>query len=137
MRSVIVVLAAILIWGCAGTSEYAPSQTAGGLGYASKQVGANVYKVSYHGADGQPREEVVKYALMRAAELTREKGEVWFAVIDNERVRVVREEPYSKRRRFTQELLIMVSSEPMPADSKYPIFPAEAALAAFRGSLGE
>lgn len=50
-------------------------------GYQSQQTEPNRYVISYTGAKGMKKNEVARFAMLRAAELAIETGNEWFAVI--------------------------------------------------------
>lgn len=74
-----VAAAAILTLGaCASLAPYGPQMGQGGQGYSEAAIEANRYRVTYNGV-GDPA-PVADYALLRAAELTLERGYDWFEV---------------------------------------------------------
>ncbi|NLG77315.1 MAG: hypothetical protein GX535_13865 [Xanthomonadaceae bacterium] len=76
--------AAVLMAACA--SAPAPSyQAAADLnssGYVTAPRDDGRYTVAYTGARGMSRAQVAEFAMLRAAELTLESGQEWFAVIE-------------------------------------------------------
>jgi|TARA_R110000765_G_scaffold412659_1_gene512386 hypothetical protein len=78
-RNLIFVAVAILFSGCIG-SEYTSANNAWKLGYSEVQLNQNVYRVSYAGY-GIPQSACDEFALMRAAELTRERGFKYFMLV--------------------------------------------------------
>ena len=82
-RNLIFVAVAILLSGRVG-SDYTSADNPWKLGYSEVQLNQNVYRVSYAGY-GIPQSACDEFALMRAAELTREKGFKYFMLI-NERL---------------------------------------------------
>lgn len=74
-----VAAAGILTLGaCASLAPYGPQMGQGGQGYAEAAIEANRYRVTYNGV-GDPA-PVADYVLLRAAELTLERGYDWFEV---------------------------------------------------------
>ena len=51
-------------------------------GYLTAPADGGRYTVAYTGAKGMSKAQVAQFALLRAAELTRESGQEWFAVMD-------------------------------------------------------
>jgi hypothetical protein len=73
------VLAALLLSGCATGSIYRPKGAADGIGYAEEQIAPLRYRVSFSGTRDTPRVEVEDYLMLRAAELTLQAGHTHFA----------------------------------------------------------
>lgn len=74
-----VAAAAVLTLGaCASLAPYGPQMGQGGQGYIETPIEANRYRVTYNGVGDPAR--VADYALLRAAELTLERGYDWFEV---------------------------------------------------------
>ncbi len=77
--AVAMVGASVLALGaCASLAPYGPQGGPGGQGYAETAIETNRYRVTYNGV-GDPA-PVADYALLRAAELTLERGFDWFEV---------------------------------------------------------
>ena len=76
MKNLSICLLAMLLIGCAAT-PYQPVRS--GCGYADLKVQDGVYKVYFSG-NSNTREDVVEnYTLLRAADLTLEKGYTYFS----------------------------------------------------------
>lgn len=75
---------------CAAPTPYGPIQN--GYGYVEAPVGENAYRVAFFGNPATPRETVEDYLMLRAAELTLERGFEQF------RVREARTELVNTRR---------------------------------------
>lgn len=74
-----VIAAAVLSLGaCASLAPYGPQMGQGGQGYSEAPIESNRYRVTYNGV-GDPG-PVADYALLRAAELTLDRGYDWFEV---------------------------------------------------------
>jgi hypothetical protein len=74
------IAAALALSACASTPTYTPARTDGGAGYSETQIEANRYFVTYR-APGAANESLVHdYALLRAADITLERGKDWFWV---------------------------------------------------------
>jgi hypothetical protein len=73
-------LAFLLLSGCAIGSSYHDSDNLWKLGYSDIQMNDRVYRVSYAGYS-IPQNECDDFALMRASEITREKGYRYFRIL--------------------------------------------------------
>ena len=74
--------ALIVMGGCAASGPaYQPARDAGGYGYSERQLTADRYVVQFVAKDHQSA-AARDYALLRAAELTLQKGHAWFEVAD-------------------------------------------------------
>jgi hypothetical protein len=65
---------------CASTPTYTPAATQGGAGYSETQIEANRYFVTYRAPSAADESLVHDYALLRAADITLERGREWFWV---------------------------------------------------------
>lgn len=72
------VLAALLLAGCATVTPYQPIRD--GQGYGQQRIENNRYRVSFAGNSSTPRETVENYLLFRAAELTLQQGADYFVM---------------------------------------------------------
>ncbi len=89
MKLIITALVLILtITACATPSAYRPA-SGSGYGYSESRISNERYRVVYE-ARGDNRGEAMDYAMLRAAELTMQKGFDWFEVVDRQ-TEVVRE----------------------------------------------
>lgn len=81
-----IVSAALALSACASApvQTYQASAGPGSPGYLTAPSDNGRYTVAYTGAKGMSREQVAQYALLRAAELTAESNQEWFAVIDTQ-----------------------------------------------------
>lgn len=68
----------LVLGGCASLAPYGPQMGQGGQGYSEAPIESNRYRVTYNGV-GDPG-PVADYALLRAAELTLDRGYDWFEV---------------------------------------------------------
>lgn len=68
--------------GCASHSGYKPANGKG-YGYSETEISENRYRIDYK-AKSRQASKAKNYALLRAAELTQEKGFDWFVVVDRE-----------------------------------------------------
>ena len=71
---------AFLLCACTSQSIYKPAKGAG-FGYTEKVLGENYYQVQFK-AFGEGK--ATDYAILRAAELTNEKGYDWFVIVKND-----------------------------------------------------
>ncbi len=79
--------AAVLALGaCATATPYQPLQrgSAASGGYTEQALEANRFQVSFSGNSLTDRRTVETYLLFRAAELTRQQGYDWFAIVDRQ-----------------------------------------------------
>jgi hypothetical protein len=90
-------LAAALILGaglaaCVGPTPYQPNVRGGATsgGYSETRIEPNRWRVNFSGNSMTSRETVEGYLLFRAAELTLQNGDDWFAIVDRETDRKAR-----------------------------------------------
>jgi len=69
--------------GCATQTAYQPAEKRGAEGYTETKLGENRYRVTFTGNSVTPAETVKDYALLRAGELTLEKGNDWFQLANS------------------------------------------------------
>jgi hypothetical protein len=89
-RHIAIVTATAVLTACA-TAPGPTYQAAADLnssGYLTAPTDNGRHTVAYTGAKGMARAQVAEYALLRAAELTLESGQEWFAVIDSKTQKV-------------------------------------------------
>lgn len=84
MRLLIALSFLLAAAGCASGAGPGPSSTPTSVAtrYTEEQISANRFRVSFIGAPGSSSEDARDRALLRAAELTLEKGNEWFEVAD-------------------------------------------------------
>jgi hypothetical protein len=83
MKRLIISIACIfLLQACASYSPYQPAGNQG-YGYRQTQLSDTQYRIDFKGRDME-RGEAVNYSMLRAAELTLEKGYDWFEVVNRE-----------------------------------------------------
>ncbi|MCR6643460.1 MAG: hypothetical protein NVV62_02450 [Terricaulis sp.] len=80
MRVFIAAFALAALAACASTPTYAPASAPGGAGYSETQIESNRYFVTYRARGAAEASVLSDYALLRAAELTIERGGEWFWV---------------------------------------------------------
>jgi hypothetical protein len=74
------IAALLALSACATAPTYTPAATQGGVGYSERQIESNRYFVTYR-APGPADESLVHdFALLRAADITLERGGEWFWV---------------------------------------------------------
>jgi hypothetical protein len=80
----LVISAVIGLGACASSPGYraAPNTTA--AGYSEQMIDSNHWRVRYTGTTRMTSADVQDYALMRAAQLTLEKGGQWFQVVSSD-----------------------------------------------------
>lgn len=84
----------VLVAACA--TPYLPAK--GGKGYEDSQVAADEFRVSFQGNGQASSQQANDFALLRAAQVTREHGFGYFAVIDITNTSSAR--PYIQRQQF-------------------------------------
>jgi hypothetical protein len=73
-------LAAALLGACASSALYMPAPGPDKPGYSETQIEANRFFVTYRAPSGADARLVEDFALLRAADLTLERGDDWFIV---------------------------------------------------------
>ena len=83
-RHTLLIITAALLAACAGTGPaYKQADREGDYGYHENQIAEKRYRVTFTSRSGN--QEIARdYALLRAAELTLQKGYDWFEVADSE-----------------------------------------------------
>ena len=82
LKKSIIAVSALALAACGGTSAmYQAASASSGSGYISAPAGNDRYTVKYTGGKGMSASQVAEYALLRAAELTLESGNEWFAIL--------------------------------------------------------
>lgn len=79
-RLLFLVVSLLLLQACATTSPYQPANSRG-YGYSETQLSDTQYRIDFKAWD-VPSGKAVNYAMLRAAELTLEKGYDWFEAVD-------------------------------------------------------
>jgi hypothetical protein len=84
--SVATVVAAVLLAGCATTTapDYRPRVPGADVGYTDLQLSANRYRVTFSGSTASTRDDVERYLLRRAAEVTLASGYTYFVLSNRE-----------------------------------------------------
>lgn len=85
LTTIMTVLCALLLAGCATQTPYKPAEERGEEGYTETQLGENRYRITFVGNHSTPAETVKDYALLRAAELTLQEGYSWFSVAERDK----------------------------------------------------
>lgn len=81
IRHLIVIAAAAALTACATTPpSYSAAATQGSAGYSEQQIESNRYSVTYRAASSADAGLLRDYALLRAADLTVQRGSQWFWV---------------------------------------------------------
>lgn len=75
-------LAASLLAGCATSTvpDYRPRLPGGTVGYSDLQLSPNLYRISFSGSTASTRDDVERYLLRRAAEVTLASGYTHFVL---------------------------------------------------------
>ena len=84
LKKSIVAVSALALAACGGpAATYQAASASSGSGYISAPAGNDRYTVKYTGGKGMAASQVAEYALLRAAELTLENGDEWFAILSS------------------------------------------------------
>ena len=76
-------LAALSLAACATEpTRYQPAAGPDAIGYSEYRIEPGRYRVTFQGGDNAPPEQVMDYAIMRAADLALAEGYDWFRVSD-------------------------------------------------------
>jgi hypothetical protein len=76
-------LAALTLAACAtAPTVYQPATPQSAIGYSEYRIEPGRYRVTFQGGSGAPPEQVMDFALMRAADLALADGYDWFRVSD-------------------------------------------------------
>lgn len=65
---------------CASTPTYTPAVSQGAAGYSERQIEDNRFFVTYRAPSATNAEQLHDFALLRAADITLERGREWFWV---------------------------------------------------------
>ena len=84
MKRLILAAAAVLaLAACASTpTVYQPAASATAVGYSDFRIEPGRYRITFRGGSGAPPQQVVDYALLRAADIAIDQGYDWFRVYD-------------------------------------------------------
>ena len=82
-RALICVALFAVLCACASQTPYQPAEKRGAEGYTETMLTANRYRITFNGNAQTPAETVKDYALLRAGELTLEKGYDWFQLANS------------------------------------------------------
>jgi hypothetical protein len=76
-------LAALSLAACAtAPTVYQPAAGPTGIGYSEYRIEPGRYRVTFQGGQGAPPQQVMDYAIVRAADLTLAEGYDWFRIAD-------------------------------------------------------
>jgi hypothetical protein len=82
-RLLLTSLAALSLAACATEpTRYQPAAGPNAIGYSEYRIEPGRYRVTFRGGEGVPPEQVMDYAIMRAADVTLAEGYDWFRVSD-------------------------------------------------------
>jgi opacity protein-like surface antigen len=82
-RLVVVAAAALSLAACAtAPTLYQPAAGPQAVGYSEYRIEPGRYRVTFRGGPGAPPQQVMDYALVRAADLAISEGYDWFRVAD-------------------------------------------------------
>lgn len=84
-RWLALVMAAVVLTACASShTPYMPAPDEDSFGYRESVLGENRYRVTFAGNSSTSSDKVQDYTLLRAAELTVQKGYDWFSVANRD-----------------------------------------------------
>ncbi len=90
----LIFVATILTLGaCASTPDYVAADSASDYGHYTRKISDDRYRVNYNGRRSTDLQDARDYAMLRAAELTLNKGYDWFQIIDRETSTIESREP--------------------------------------------
>lgn len=90
----IIFVATILMLGaCASTPDYVAADNASDYGHYTRKISDDRYRVNYNGRRSTDLQDARDYAMLRAAELTLNKGYDWFQIVDRETSTIESREP--------------------------------------------
>jgi hypothetical protein len=81
-RLVLPLFAALSLAACSTPTVYQPATGPDAVGYSEFQIEPGRYRIQFRGGNGAPPEQVMDFALLRAADLTLAQGYDWFRVSD-------------------------------------------------------
>jgi hypothetical protein len=84
MKFILLASMTLALAGCASGPGYAPAKSASAAGYSERMIEKHRWRVHYTGTTAMSSIEVQDYALMRAAQLTLERGADWFEIVDSD-----------------------------------------------------
>jgi hypothetical protein len=82
LRKLVLLLLVLALAGCAASVRYAPRVRGVIPGYVDQRLGEDTYQVKIGEAWPKDWQDLEKFALYRAAELTQQNGKRYFAVLD-------------------------------------------------------
>lgn len=83
MKRLIIAAAALSLAACATTPTlYQPAAGPEAVGYSEYRIEPTRYRITFRGGPGAPPQQVMDYALVRAADLAIAGGYDWFRVAD-------------------------------------------------------
>lgn len=84
MKRILLASAVLALAACASTPSYSRASSPAAPGFSEQIIEANRWRVRYTGTTRMTSAQVQDYALMRAAQLTLERGEDWFEVVNSD-----------------------------------------------------
>ena len=82
-RLVLSALAALALAACAtAPTVYQPATASSAIGYSEYRIEPGRYRVTFQGGSGAPPQQVMDFAIMRAADLALADGYDWFRISD-------------------------------------------------------
>ena len=81
---IFLLIAMTALAGCASAPQYVAADDPTDRGYYARKIAEDRYRVNFNGSRRTNLQDARDFALLRAAELTTEKGYDWFEVVDRE-----------------------------------------------------
>ncbi len=81
MKNVMVLLSLCFLAACGSTPDYKEAKNDQSPGYFERQLTENQYRIGFVGKNGMSESKVKDFALLRAAEVTLDKGYDWFMIL--------------------------------------------------------
>ncbi|MGS2719040.1 CC0125/CC1285 family lipoprotein [Paraglaciecola aestuariivivens] len=98
----------VFLLGCASSQPTAYQQAMGDneFGYTETRLTDSVYRIDFVGNRHSDEARIKDYAMLRAAELTLQKGHDWFVILDSDTKREVKSRPSTTVQASTQDRVV-------------------------------
>lgn len=84
MKRVVLAATVLALAACSSAPGYSRASSPASPGYSEQIIEKDRWRVRYTGTSSMTSSQVQDYALMRAAQLTLERGEDWFEVVNSD-----------------------------------------------------